>query len=73
VLLSPKRRNVGDSSLISDLAQAMEDSEGKVGGYAVRALGRIGGSRAKQSLEAGLLRETDEFTNKEIQAALAVA
>ena len=42
-------------------------------GYAAWALGKIGGRRAKQSLEAGLRRETDEFAKKEIQAALAVA
>ena len=72
-LLSPKRRNIGDPSLISDLAQTIEDSEGVVGGYAALAMDRIEGSRAKQSLEAGLLRETDEFAKKEIQAALAVA
>ena len=72
-LLSPKRRNIGDPSLISDLAQAMEGSEGVVGGYAARALDRIEGSQAKQSLEANLLRETDEFAKKEIQAVLTVA
>ena len=73
VLLSPKRRNIGDPSLISDLAQAMEDSEGKIGDYAARALDRIGGRRVKQSLEASLLRETAEFAKKEIQAVLTVA
>ncbi len=72
-LLSRKKRNIGDLSFISDLAQATEDSEGKVGGYAARAPDRIGRSRAKQSLEASLLRETDEFAKKEIQAALSVA
>ena len=49
----------------------MEDSEGVVGGYAAWALGRIGGSQAKQSLEASLLWETDELAKKEIQAALS--
>ena len=57
VLLSPKRRNIGDPSLISDLAQALD---------------RIGGRRAKQSLEASLLWETAEFAKKEIQAVLTV-
>ena len=51
----------------------MEDSEGMVRGYAAWVLGKIGGSRVKQSLEASLRRETDEFAKKEIQAALAVA
>jgi len=72
-LSNPKRGNIGDPSLISDLAQAMEDSEGAVGGYAAWALDRIGGNQTKQTLEASLARETDEFAKKEIQAALTVA
>ena len=72
-LPSPNRGNIGDSSLISDLAQAMGDSEGVVGGYAARVLDRIEGSQAKRSLEANLLQETDEFAKKEIQAVLTVA
>ncbi|GAI89921.1 unnamed protein product, partial [marine sediment metagenome] len=65
--------NMGDSACIPDLAQAVEDSEGLVRGYAAWALGKIGGSQAKQILEASLARETDKFAKKEIQAALAVA
>ena len=65
--------NMGDSAFIPDLARAMEDSEGLVRGYAAWALGKIGGSRAKQVLEASLARETDELAKKEIQAALAAA
>ncbi len=65
--------NMGDPAFIPDLAQAMEDAEGLVRGYAAWALGRIGGSRARQILEASLARETDEFTKKEIEAALAAA
>ena len=65
--------NMGDPTSIPDLAQAMEDLEKLVRGYAAWALGRIGGSRAKQILEASLARETDEFAKKEIQAALATA
>ena len=38
-----------------------------------RALGKVGGSRARQVLEASLARETDESARKEIQAALAAA
>lgn len=62
--------NMRDTSFISHLAQAMQDPEGLVRGYAAWALGRIGGSQARQILETSLLRETDEFTSKEIQAAL---
>ena len=48
-------------------------SEGLVRAYVAWALGRIGGGRARQVLEASQARETDEFAKKEIQAALAVA
>ncbi len=65
--------NMRDTSFISHLAQAMQDPEGLVRGYAAWALGRIGGSQARQILETSLLRETDEFTSKEIQAALETA
>ncbi len=65
--------NMGDPAFIPDLAQAMQDAEGLVRGYAAWALGRIGGSQARQILEASLARETDEFAKKEIQAALAAA
>ena len=65
-LPSPKRGSIGGSSLIPDLAQDMEDSEGVVGGYAAWALGRIGRSQTRQILEPGLAQETGEFTEKEI-------
>ena len=44
--------NTGDPAYIPDLAQAMQDSEELVRGYAAWALGKIGGSQAKQILEA---------------------
>ena len=72
VLPSPKRGNIGDPSLIPDLAQTMEDSEGMVCGYAAWPLGRIGGSQTRQVLETSLARETDELAKKKIQAALVV-
>jgi len=56
-----------------DLAQAMQDAEGMVRGYAAWGLGRIGGSQVRQILETNQRRETDEFAIKEIQAALEVA
>ena len=65
--------NMGDPVFIPDLAQAMQDSEELVRGYAAWALGRIGGSQAKQILEAGLAHETAESARSEIKAALAVA
>jgi epoxyqueuosine reductase len=51
----------------------MEDPEDLVRGYAAWALGRIGGSRPKQILEASLSRETSEFAKREIEAALGTA
>jgi epoxyqueuosine reductase len=65
--------NMGDPAFIPDLAQAMQDPEELVRGYAAWALGRIGGSQARQILEASLARETAESARKEIEAALAVA
>ena len=65
--------NMGDTAFIPDLAQAMQDSEEMVRGYAAWALGKIGGSQARQVLEASLARETAESARREIEAALAVA
>ena len=65
--------NTGDTTFIPDLDRAMQDPEALVRGYAARALGRIGGRKARQVLEASLLRETDDYALKEIQAALEIA
>jgi epoxyqueuosine reductase len=65
--------NTGDSQFIPHLAKAMQDPEDLVRGYAAWALGRIGGDRAKQTLEANLARETSEFAKREIEAALTVS
>ncbi len=65
--------NMGDPTFIPDLAQAMQDPEGLVRAYAAWALGKIGGSRVRQILEASLARETDEFAKREIQDVLAAA
>jgi len=65
--------NMGDPMFIPDLAQAMEDSEQLVRSYAAWALGKIGGSRARQILETSLARETVESARREIEAALFVA
>jgi len=65
--------NIGDPAFIPELAQAMEAPDELVRGYAAWVLGRIGGSRARQVLEAHLRRETSESAKKEIQAALAIA
>ena len=65
--------NIGDPTFVPDLARAMEDPEALVRGYAAWALGKIGGVRARQILEASLARETAESAKKEIESALAVA
>ena len=65
--------NMGDPVFIPDLAQAMQDSEELVRGYAAWALGRIGGSQARHILEASLACETTESARREIKTALAVA
>jgi len=64
--------NTGDPAFIPDLAHAMQDPEELVRGYAAWALGKIGGSQAKQVLEASLARETTQSARDEIEAALAV-
>jgi epoxyqueuosine reductase len=65
--------STGDPAVIPDLAQAMQDSEELVRGYAAWALGKIGGSQAKEILKGGLRRETSELARREIEPALPVA
>ncbi len=65
--------NTGDPQFIPHLAQAMQDPEDLVRGYAAWALGRIGGRRAKEILLASLPRERSKFAKRELEAALAVA
>ena len=65
--------NIGDPTYIPDLVQAMRDPEDLVRGYAAWALGKIGGSRARQVLEASLAHEASGTARREIEAALDVA
>jgi epoxyqueuosine reductase len=65
--------NSGDPAYLPDLAQAVQDVEGMVRGYAAWALGRIGGGKARSILGAALTRETDRFAIAEMKAALEVA
>ncbi len=65
--------NTKDPGYIQDLRTAMQDPEDVVRGYSAWALGRIGGSEAKQILELSLSRETSDDARKEIEAALAAA
>lgn len=63
--------NSGDPEHIPALARALNDPEELVRGYAAWALGRIGGSKAKKSLESAQNREISAFAKAEIMAALA--
>ena len=65
--------NTKDPMYIPDLGKAIEDPDELVRGYAAWALGKIGGSQAKQILEASLARETAASVRKEIEAAMAAA
>jgi epoxyqueuosine reductase len=62
--------NTGDPSFIADLETAMRDPEGLVRAHAAWALGKIGGSSAKQVLESSLSREKLEKVKDEIEMAL---
>lgn len=62
--------NLGNPAFVPDLAVAMNDPEDLVRGYAAWALGKIGGSSAKQILEANLSQETSKSAKKEIELAL---
>lgn len=62
--------NVGDPAAIPDLSAALHDPEPLVRGHAAWALGRIGGSAARQALLAAQALEPDPGVRAEIQAAL---
>ncbi|WP_407311891.1 epoxyqueuosine reductase [Desulfosporosinus sp. SB140] len=62
--------NLGEPSAIPDLEIALDDPEELVRSYAAWALGKIGGSTAKQILEKNHQKQTSEAVQKEIDAAL---
>lgn len=62
--------NLGDPAFVPDLAIAMENSEALVRGYSAWALGKIGGSSAKQILQEKLNGEIVDSVKKEIEMAL---
>ena len=64
--------NTRDSTFVTDLAKAMEDSEDLVRAYAAWALGRIGGKKARSILEVSLSHEKVEFVKNEIESALNI-
>jgi len=63
--------NLGAEEAIPALTQAMQDPDELVRGHAAWALGKIGGSQAKQLLEASLSTESSDYAKEEIRAALA--
>jgi epoxyqueuosine reductase len=65
--------NTGDTTFVPALWQSMQEAEALVRSHAAWALGKIGGSQAKQILEVSLARETIESVKKEIVAALGAA
>jgi epoxyqueuosine reductase len=65
--------NSGDPWFVPALAQALKDPEELVRGYAAWAIGRIGGEKGRNILEASLAAETAEPVVREIRAALAMA
>jgi len=65
--------NTGDSGFVTALGEAMQEADGMVRSHVAWALGKIGGTRAKRTLETSLARETNESAKKEIQAALGAA
>ena len=64
--------NTGDPSFVPAPDDSMREAEGKIRSCVARASRKIGGSRAKEILEAALARETVESVKKEIEAVLPV-
>jgi epoxyqueuosine reductase len=63
--------NAGDRAAVPALALALGDDEALVRGHAAWALGRLGGSEARQALAAAQASETDAWARSEIADALA--
>lgn len=63
--------NLSDNDAVPLLERAMGNPEATVRGHAAWALGRMGGSKARQVLETRCTAETDEYVREEIVSALA--
>lgn len=63
--------NSGDRSHVPYLAEALQDAEPLVRGYAAWALGRLGGAEARSAVENALRNETDDKARVEMESALA--
>ncbi len=64
--------NSGDRSHVPYLAQALEDCDPLVRGYAAWGLGQLGGQDARTALEKARSVETDKKALQEIESAVAV-
>ncbi|HJT59469.1 MAG TPA: tRNA epoxyqueuosine(34) reductase QueG [Ktedonobacteraceae bacterium] len=62
--------NSGDQQAVPALIHALHDSEPLVRGHAAWALGRLGGSLAKEALEQALVTEKDVEVATEIRCAM---
>ena len=65
--------NQGSKESVPALTQAIQDPDELIRGHAAWALGRIGSSQAKQTLESSLSRETSEYVIGEIKTTLAMS
>lgn len=63
--------NLGDPDSVAALAAALSDPAEVVRAHAAWALGRIGGRRARKTLESSLPREQGQEARQEIQDALS--
>ena len=62
--------NLGEEESVPALTRAMRDLDELVRGHTAWALGKIGGSQARQALETSLATETSEYAREEIRTAL---
>lgn len=63
--------NSGDRRLVAPLSRALGDASALVRGHAAWALGRLGGSEARDALRARRENEEDPWVREEIELALA--
>ena len=61
---------MGDEKAIDSLVTVLKDDSRFVRQEAVRALGKIGGARALESLTQALVQEKDEFVKDSMEKAM---
>jgi len=62
--------NIGDPVSLSVLSRMLRNQEGMIRAHAAWAIGRIGGSKAKQLLRSAFRKERESYVKKEIDNAL---